>query len=167
MHKEKFLKIIGDWACKKAYTKGGAKQKMHKNVITRLGPGRVARTSPSCRADKALLLPALPERDRPPPGWRRLRVHARPCLRPRARNHSMPRNFKSPGELPHSAPAAPPDQAGGDPQRLISFEFMAICAISILAFCNIAIFYGFYSYLTRSEERRVGKECRSRWSPYH
>ena len=23
------------------------------------------------------------------------------------------------------------------------------------------------SYLTRSEERRVGKECRSRWSPYH
>ena len=29
----------------------------------------------------------------------------------------------------------------------------------------------FYKYLTvrtkRSEERRVGKECRSRWSPYH
>ena len=24
-----------------------------------------------------------------------------------------------------------------------------------------------YAYLTRSEERRVGKECRSRWSPYH
>ena len=23
------------------------------------------------------------------------------------------------------------------------------------------------SYLGRSEERRVGKECRSRWSPYH
>src|SRR2546425_11429034 len=22
-------------------------------------------------------------------------------------------------------------------------------------------------YFTRSEERRVGKECRSRWSPYH
>ena len=21
--------------------------------------------------------------------------------------------------------------------------------------------------ITRSEERRVGKECRSRWSPYH
>ena len=25
----------------------------------------------------------------------------------------------------------------------------------------------FASYTTRSEERRVGKECRSRWSPYH
>ena len=23
------------------------------------------------------------------------------------------------------------------------------------------------SFLIRSEERRVGKECRSRWSPYH
>ena len=23
------------------------------------------------------------------------------------------------------------------------------------------------NYDTRSEERRVGKECRSRWSPYH
>ena len=22
-------------------------------------------------------------------------------------------------------------------------------------------------YMARSEERRVGKECRSRWSPYH
>src|SRR3712207_9304047 len=25
----------------------------------------------------------------------------------------------------------------------------------------------FLSFLIRSEERRVGKECRSRWSPYH
>ena len=24
-----------------------------------------------------------------------------------------------------------------------------------------------HELLTRSEERRVGKECRSRWSPYH
>ena len=24
-----------------------------------------------------------------------------------------------------------------------------------------------YGFMTRSEERRVGKECRSRWSPYH
>ena len=24
-----------------------------------------------------------------------------------------------------------------------------------------------YETITRSEERRVGKECRSRWSPYH
>ena len=35
----------------------------------------------------------------------------------------------------------------------------------------IVIFAGLYSYgmpePVRSEERRVGKECRSRWSPYH
>ena len=24
-----------------------------------------------------------------------------------------------------------------------------------------------YAVIERSEERRVGKECRSRWSPYH
>ena len=29
------------------------------------------------------------------------------------------------------------------------------------------IYYGALIYLIRSEERRVGKECRSRWSPYH
>ena len=27
--------------------------------------------------------------------------------------------------------------------------------------------YGYGNYGYRSEERRVGKECRSRWSPYH
>ena len=35
------------------------------------------------------------------------------------------------------------------------------CSQSVVtAFADL---YGF----TRSEERRVGKECRSRWSPYH
>ena len=38
---------------------------------------------------------------------------------------------------------------------------------------NFAVLEGFLttllgeSILIRSEERRVGKECRSRWSPYH
>src|SRR5258708_34957582 len=31
-----------------------------------------------------------------------------------------------------------------------------------LTVCNVAT-----SAMVRSEERRVGKECRSRWSPYH
>ena len=29
------------------------------------------------------------------------------------------------------------------------------------------IIFEFVGDLARSEERRVGKECRSRWSPYH
>ena len=31
----------------------------------------------------------------------------------------------------------------------------------------IAAAKGYKAIFTRSEERRVGKECRSRWSPYH
>ena len=35
---------------------------------------------------------------------------------------------------------------------------------------NIILYYGEKEWdgpVSRSEERRVGKECRSRWSPYH
>src|SRR5256886_5103335 len=32
---------------------------------------------------------------------------------------------------------------------------------------NFPVFEGTSVYSLRSEERRVGKECRSRWSPYH
>ena len=31
--------------------------------------------------------------------------------------------------------------------------------------CNVKVLR--FAILLRSEERRVGKECRSRWSPYH
>ena len=34
-------------------------------------------------------------------------------------------------------------------------------------FNSIAIIADSINNLSRSEERRVGKECRSRWSPYH
>jgi len=37
--------------------------------------------------------------------------------------------------------------------------------IPIAYLTNYKEFYGLDFY--RSEERRVGKECRSRWSPYH
>ena len=32
---------------------------------------------------------------------------------------------------------------------------------------QITLLYQQLRYQIRSEERRVGKECRSRWSPYH
>ena len=32
---------------------------------------------------------------------------------------------------------------------------------------GIPISVGVVAIIVRSEERRVGKECRSRWSPYH
>lgn len=40
---------------------------------------------------------------------------------------------------------------GGQPDGrtgIWSYEFLACCAISVLAFCNISIFYSFYAYLT-------------------
>ena len=48
-----------------------------------------------------------------------------------------------------------------------------LCAMVLLLF--LVVEHGFYLAtgslldwnLLRSEERRVGKECRSRWSPYH
>ena len=38
----------------------------------------------------------------------------------------------------------------------------------LIPFCKYAIipYYLWFAWI-RSEERRVGKECRSRWSPYH
>ena len=46
-----------------------------------------------------------------------------------------------------------------------------LLSASFFAFMVIAFFQGNYGIAvfcgTRSEERRVGKECRSRWSPYH
>ncbi len=35
---------------------------------------------------------------------------------------------------------------GGGPPRL-GFEVLALCLVSLLCFCNLAIFYGFYNYL--------------------
>ena len=36
-----------------------------------------------------------------------------------------------------------------------------------VAGASVCIWEGYGKGTTRSEERRVGKECRSRWSPYH
>ena len=36
-----------------------------------------------------------------------------------------------------------------------------------LLFIDLRDHYGMTQCVIRSEERRVGKECRSRWSPYH
>src|SRR3712207_8736587 len=45
-----------------------------------------------------------------------------------------------------------------DNSRRVSSFLFSLSSLS--SACSISIFL-------RSEERRVGKECRSRWSPYH
>src|SRR3989441_12884951 len=76
------------------------------------------------------------------------------------------------------APGAPSSEArrqdmgviGGCPSRTATQLRTARVAIAMrvsreaLAMCGAST--TFWSG-TRSEERRVGKECRSRWSPYH
>ena len=57
----------------------------------------------------------------------------------------------------------------GDPTRLQIFWLLCHCEECVV---NIAAIVNMTSpavshHLLRSEERRVGKECRSRWSPYH
>ena len=37
----------------------------------------------------------------------------------------------------------------------------------VVAITNVTVIDGTGASAQRSEERRVGKECRSRWSPYH
>ena len=51
-------------------------------------------------------------------------------------------------------------------QRFLLFQLTVNVTACFLVLCGA--FMGTESPLTvRSEERRVGKECRSRWSPYH
>lgn len=56
---------------------------------------------------------------------------------------SAAQNGDGASPLTASASAPAPARPG-----LWSFEFLALCAISVLAFSNLAIFYGFYSYLS-------------------
>ena len=49
--------------------------------------------------------------------------------------------------------------AGMEAARLVS--------VDLLDRARCAEVFGAMRDVTRSEERRVGKECRSRWSPYH
>ena len=61
------------------------------------------------------------------------------------------------------------------PEELLTYVAEQIGVTEAKAF-SVATFYENFSFdakgkyvikVCRSEERRVGKECRSRWSPYH
>ena len=52
-----------------------------------------------------------------------------------------------------------------------ALRWVLMLPIGLLSILLVQLAYGFVFNkllsLLRSEERRVGKECRSRWSPYH
>ena len=46
------------------------------------------------------------------------------------------------------------------------YVILIACVVLLLClFFKVPVFISVFA--GRSEERRVGKECRSRWSPYH
>ena len=44
---------------------------------------------------------------------------------------------------------------------------LALGDVQWLVICYVLVYGSLMLVCGRSEERRVGKECRSRWSPYH
>src|SRR2546425_808513 len=56
---------------------------------------------------------------------------------------------------------------GIDTDRVYARTFALNAAICGASGALVAMTWVVHPYLGRSEERRVGKECRSRWSPYH
>ena len=57
----------------------------------------------------------------------------------------------------------PPSRAGQSPQQPLVSQLIPVVACAWSASTR----WGASTRDDRSEERRVGKECRSRWSPYH
>ena len=54
------------------------------------------------------------------------------------------------------------------PENILAYEPVADAFRLAAAYCaGIIKNHPFIDGNKRSEERRVGKECRSRWSPYH
>src|SRR3989475_2492215 len=70
------------------------------------------------------------------------------------------------------AASALADEAGGEANLklpdLSQVSFLGIDGHKLLLFGIVICIFGLgFGLAIRSEERRVGKECRSRWSPYH
>ena len=50
-------------------------------------------------------------------------------------------------------------------KKLIALVLVVVCVLGLVGCNNKTV--NIDLPFERSEERRVGKECRSRWSPYH
>src|SRR5258708_36927013 len=75
-------------------------------------------------------------------------------------------------ELKPDMPAGVEYQIVYDPTQFVRSSIEAVIhtlieAISLVVLVVIVFLQTWRASIIRSEERRVGKECRSRWSPYH
>src|SRR2546425_13130056 len=53
------------------------------------------------------------------------------------------------------------------PERAAELQVRLLPLDQLLRQADVVTLHVAHTEQTRSEERRVGKECRSRWSPYH
>src|SRR5688572_33513030 len=51
--------------------------------------------------------------------------------------------------------------------RWIHSDHLSALGLLSMAGAGLSFWFAASNPIARSEERRVGKECRSRWSPYH
>ena len=68
--------------------------------------------------------------------------------------HAKPFRLTGPYTARHARPESPRS-------KLIRVVSLGLACVCLLLTATV------YPASARSEERRVGKECRSRWSPYH
>src|ERR1035438_5263850 len=65
-----------------------------------------------------------------------------------------------------ASPRKPRRELVRDISMIVAVQLLALGYGSEQLWAGRPLYYAF-SETVRSEERRVGKECRSRWSPYH
>ena len=76
---------------------------------------------------------------------------------------NLPANAGDTGSGPGLGRSHMPRSSWAREPQLLSPHVWSLCSATREA----AIMRGPLTTMKRSEERRVGKECRSRWSPYH
>ena len=80
------------------------------------------------------------------------------------------RKLPTPAELKEEYPVSAQvvaTKAERDDEIRAIFEGKEDKLILVIGPCSADNEDAVIDYISRSEERRVGKECRSRWSPYH
>src|SRR5256885_5883688 len=105
-----------------------------------------------------------------PPAWLIACMYARTVSRSTDESTGPVMSKKPPIVIfPPLTPPEPPPLVWVEPGALgIAAGLAPLWAPDTSPCCTIAVEAGWvYDRIVRSEERRVGKECRSRWSPYH
>src|SRR5256885_16763865 len=93
-----------------------------------------------------------------------------PVIRERVRVRVLPRtpNRAASKQNPHPSLSRRTGRGGKSKSGFTLVELLTVIGIIVLLMAlGLPALFKAWRSSQRSEERRVGKECRSRWSPYH